>query len=556
MSDLSIRAKIADLASDASLDPAERISQLRQMRESVKNPDLVGQIEGYIGSLELRREASAIERSVSMVALRENANIREYLIQTGQSTAEELSQIGYLSHEELDAREADGTLSEAIDLTIEEGRGVRDVLRWTKGFEKGGEFRPTRGGDAGRRVTKAMDGGREKGTRKADDAPTAKPSKPKVSGSATDPAPDAGSPKSPGIKERLAEVQAKGLNDWPTVEGVGLELLDGAKDTQELHTEPNPSSPGTGGAKPERIYKPERAKLHSKIMGEFIAGIDHEESAKQGKPVFRKGGLAELLGEDNPITLKVAREGVDSLTPEERTTIRKAAAEQRDGPKPAALFMAGGPASGKTSALRVSPELKPTAAVDINADDVKALFPEFAAQVAAGERAAASTVHEESSDVSKALIAEAADLGLNVVMDGTGNSSPGKFARKLREMADDGYVIDVLGVTIPTDDAVVRGYDRAMKTGRWVPEPEIRKSHAMVSANMPEVMEADWVRSVTLYDNSGGADDPPQLIGKGEAGQFAVADQALLDQFLEKAKDLPADLPDDTQAAEKPKESK
>jgi predicted ABC-type ATPase len=293
-------------------------------------------------------------------------------------------------------------------------------------------------------------------------------------------------------------------------------------------------------------YTPERTKLHDKIMGEMIAGVNHEKTADKKKnpsgKIIMEGGLSELLGEDDPLTQKVLREGLSSLTPEEKDKIRKAADAQRNGEPPNALFMAGGPASGKTSALKQAPELKPDAAVSINSDDVKVLFPEFQAQLEAGEKGGASSVHEESSDVAKKLVAETMDLGLNLVMDGTGNSKPGKFMSKLNEMHDSGYEVDVLAVTIPTDDAVVRAMYRARESGRWVPEPEIRKSHKLVSENMKEVLKAPQVRSVTVYDNGGGKDDPAILIGKGEKGSFSIANQSLYDEFLAKA-DEPAYVP-------------
>ena len=217
-SDLETAAKANDVASNSSLAPAERVIQLRQMAEGVKNVELLGQIEGYIGSLELQREAQAMEQGLNRVALRENANIRDYLIETGRVTADDLDKAGYLSHAELDAREADGTLSEAIDLTLREGM-ARKALRWEKGFEKGGEFRPTRGGDAGRRVTKALPTGREDASRKAE-KPPAKGKAPQAGKALPDP------PESPGIdsiQSQLAEVRKFGLNDWPEIGERGRE---------------------------------------------------------------------------------------------------------------------------------------------------------------------------------------------------------------------------------------------------------------------------------------------------------------------------------------------
>jgi predicted ABC-type ATPase len=99
------------------------------------------------------------------------------------------------------------------------------------------------------------------------------------------------------------------------------------------------------------------------------------------------------------------------------------------------------------------------------------------------------------------------DLGLNVVVDGTGDSKKGKFAGKMKDMDGAGYDVSALYVTIPTDEAVVRATKRAMKSGRWVPEPELRSQHKNVSANFEDVAALPFCpKDLKLYDNSGDGD--------------------------------------------------
>ena len=112
----------------------------------------------------------------------------------------------------------------------------------------------------------------------------------------------------------------------------------------------------------------------------------------------------------------------------------------------------------------------------INPDEMKDRLPEYREMIEGGEKFAASGVHEESSDLGKRLQKDAMDLGLNVVVDGTGDSKPGKFTGKMVDMDKSGYEVNALYVTIPTDEAVVRATTRAMKSGRWVPSRSCARS--------------------------------------------------------------------------------
>ena len=112
MSDLDLLAEIDALQADSSLDPTERIAHLRKMSETVREPVLLGKIETYIGSLQLQVDAAEMEQAVNMLAMSEDANVRDALIESGKATPEEMDRAGLLSHAELDRREAGGTLDE------------------------------------------------------------------------------------------------------------------------------------------------------------------------------------------------------------------------------------------------------------------------------------------------------------------------------------------------------------------------------------------------------------------------------------------------------------
>ena len=137
MSDRDLLAEVEGLQSNSSLGPADRIAQLRAISAKVKDPAILGQIGTYIGSLELEVEADEMRRANNLLALRENADAREVLIKSGEARPEELDRIGFLSHAELDRREADGTLEEALGAADEEG--ARKLLVGAKSLETDGE---------------------------------------------------------------------------------------------------------------------------------------------------------------------------------------------------------------------------------------------------------------------------------------------------------------------------------------------------------------------------------------------------------------------------------
>jgi hypothetical protein len=234
------------------------------------------------------------------------------------------------------------------------------------------------------------------------------------------------------------------------------------------------------GASGQPVYKRERKPLHDRIRNKFLHGA---------KPV------------DDP---------------------------------PKVMFMAGGPASGKSS---VMPLLDvPVGAVALDADAVKGELPEYQEALKQGRRDGAALVHEESSALVKDLQGHAADRGLNAIVDGVGNNAPGNLAGKMTQWKAQGYDVSLNVMTIPTDLAVERAQKRAARSGRHVPEEIIRKSHAGVSKNWEATANLDWA-DVQLWDNDVPLGDEPVLVAHVPRGTTApkVFDQARYDAFLAKA---------------------
>lgn len=320
------------------------------------------------------------------------------------------------------------------------------------------------------------------------------------------------------------EIRKAGLHKWPEPTEAAKKLMHGhTQSAERWYDFDRPYSPGTDSDE-HPPYAAGRRWRHNRIVGGFLAGVPTEEEKKNGVPVR---GIAALLGEEHPIVRKLI--GGGGLSEEERDTVRRAAHNARSGEAPDALFMAGGPASGKTTALLENPELVPDASVSVDPDAIKELLPEFQQLLAMKDRYAASAVHLESGDIAARLAAEVEALGLNVVIDGTGDSEPMDFIRQLQRKQDAGYDVGVLYATTSTDEAIARAIKRAeKKNGRFVPVPAIREQHAKVSINFEHVRALPWLEHLDVFDDEG-------HIGEMRNGKFFAIDEKRMRVFQAKA---------------------
>jgi predicted ABC-type ATPase len=191
---------------------------------------------------------------------------------------------------------------------------------------------------------------------------------------------------------------------------------------------------------------------------------------------------------------------------------------------PSATFLAGGSGAGKSTVKRTlqAEGRFPTKAVDIDPDAIKERLPEYQRAVEVSDKYGARIVHEESSDIAKMVLEEAKARRMNVVIDGTGDSEPGKFVGKIEQQAAAGYDVDVVMVDIPTDEAVVRAQARFERSGRYVPEKVIRQIHGDVAARFTEWRDSPAVRRWELWANEG---KPPVLVAEKMPGFGTVVRQ-------------------------------
>jgi predicted ABC-type ATPase len=197
---------------------------------------------------------------------------------------------------------------------------------------------------------------------------------------------------------------------------------------------------------------------------------------------------------------------------------------------PATLFMIGGTASGKSTAIGRFDEEFPNAVL-VNPDEIKEMLPEYQEMIEAGDSYAAWGTHEESSDIAKKLLSVVNERNYNAIVDGTGDSGPGVFEGKVAKAEAAGRRTKVVYVDVPTDVAVERAMTRARKTGRMVPESEIRKIHQAVAAR-----HAEWAGNIGDWEVWATESGEPRMIAEREHGDLIVYDKGRYQQTLDKGK--------------------
>lgn len=195
---------------------------------------------------------------------------------------------------------------------------------------------------------------------------------------------------------------------------------------------------------------------------------------------------------------------------------------------PRAVFLAGGPAAGKSS---VRPLVIDDSFVVVDVDGIREQLPEYEELVAAQNDGAAPLTHEEASFIGRELAALANRLGTNVCIDGVGSNEGGKFVEKITAYRKNAYAVTVVYVTVPLEIARAREAVRRQKTGRVVPTDVLERGHEAASASARDVV-ADTSVDVEVWD---ARESDPLLIARRVGGadlEILAAD--LYDEFVEK----------------------
>jgi predicted ABC-type ATPase len=255
----------------------------------------------------------------------------------------------------------------------------------------------------------------------------------------------------------------------------------------------------------EIVYSPERKALHDKIIADAFMQKDAD-----GKMI---------LGPDG-----------------KPMPIAKSA-------NPTATFMGGGPASGKSTAVEAGMVSVPdqSTSVHVDPDAIKGSLPEYRAMARAGDPSLAGFSHEESSDLSKRMMREAKQRGVDILLDGTGDSSIEKLSKKVKPLQEAGYKVVGNYMTLPTELAVQLAETRGKKMlpiegakiGRVVPASIVRATHAAVSTTLRQAIEADLFDSVVLIDNTVQG-KPKRVVSKTKGQKHVMEDLPAWDTFMNK----------------------
>lgn len=244
-----------------------------------------------------------------------------------------------------------------------------------------------------------------------------------------------------------------------------------------------------------------------------------------------RGGSAEK----HLVTLP---DGTVQFTPERQALHDAIVKDAVDGVPPSANptfhMMGGGAAAGKSSMVRSGAVEVPGKgqAAQLNVDETRKSLPEYGQMTAAGDKSASAFTHEEASYVTKRAQQAAFERKVDVVLDGTGDSSNNSLNKKIDTARANGYEVKGYYATVPVATAIARSDARGNDPmspdfGRFVPHSVITAQHQAVARVLPA--SAGRFDSVQLFDTSGAQ---PRLLMQGGKGSITVVDQAGYDAFL------------------------
>jgi predicted ABC-type ATPase len=202
---------------------------------------------------------------------------------------------------------------------------------------------------------------------------------------------------------------------------------------------------------------------------------------------------------------------------------------------PTLYMMGGGPAAGKSGLIESGEVAHSENHVLANPDVFKKDIPEYRDGLIAKDNDIAINSHEESSYLNKQTLSAARENEQDVVWDGTGDNSIEKLESTVKPFKEAGYKIQADYVTVDTAIAVQRSNERGAKTGRYVPEKDIRETHAKVSKIWPEAVARGLFDRSDLYDTSAGG--KPVKIASARGKSLEIHDSAGYQRFLDKARD-------------------
>lgn len=207
-----------------------------------------------------------------------------------------------------------------------------------------------------------------------------------------------------------------------------------------------------------------------------------------------------------------------------------------------AIFALGGPASGKSSSLRILGYSEDKIPCQINPD----IFQEGELQGDnmfynyMKDKSGASRLHDETSDMAKEAYERVLATGGHFVKDGVmGNYK--KAVEQIEQARAAGYEPRVVGVTVDPEEAFKRSverFDRAEAaekfSGRWVPKEVIDEGHRGSTETFLRLYTEYHLYDMVLFDNNVERGQQPIMIFDSKK-KPPVLDEERMRRFLAKA---------------------
>ena len=200
--------------------------------------------------------------------------------------------------------------------------------------------------------------------------------------------------------------------------------------------------------------------------------------------------------------------------------------------QPQVIFLGGGSGSGKTSISKLllqSFQENNESVIHVDSDRIKAMLPEHASFMKEDPNTAAYRLHEESSDMAKALFERCLKSRYHILLDGTLKNAD-SVVNQIRVARENGYGVSLVIADVPLEEALQRAEKRFLIEGRRVPEAIIRESHEKIPVTFDRIHKE--VDSCYLYDTS--ARHPTQFYVRDKS-QIQVLNTERLHQFYAKA---------------------
>jgi len=209
--------------------------------------------------------------------------------------------------------------------------------------------------------------------------------------------------------------------------------------------------------------------------------------------------------------------------------------------EPTFHMLGGGPATGKSTFVKDSAGMIPdkSKAVHVNADDMKGELQEFDRMRMSSDDSdffnAAGFTHEESSYLAEQARKAAMTQSKNIVLDGTGNGNFEKLGNKVAEARGFGYKVEATYLTVPTEAAVSRAFNRSLKSTerRFVPEAIVRSTHKKVSDTFPKAVAAGYFDKATVWSSV--TKGNPVLLATADGKSLSIIDNEGYSEFIAKA---------------------